>query len=188
MIVNGALVAAVFFIHPDLYLERDRWNAPLDDKPKPGRAACSCAARRARSTGSADIWAPKYRQAAFGAFLLDKQGRAPGARPRLWRRPARLRRLPREAPGDRPIILAGHSQGALHLLRLLRDRSRASRSRSRIVAAYVVGWPISAKADLPATGLPPATADQAGCILSWQSFAEPANPPGHRRLGRHRPA
>ena len=56
--------------------------------------------------------------------------------------------------------------------------SPASRSRGRIVAAYVVGWPISVTADLPRDwALPPATRrDQAGCILSWQSFAEPANP------------
>ena len=46
-----------------------------------------------------------------------------------------------------------------------------------IAAAYVVGWPVSASADLPALGLPACeTADQAGCILSWQSFGEPADP------------
>ncbi len=79
--------------------------------------------------------------------------------------------------GDRPIILAGHSQGALHLTRLLRDRIAGKPLASRIVAAYVVGWPISTTADLPALGLPACeTAQQSGCILSWMSFGEPANP------------
>jgi hypothetical protein len=82
----------------------------------------------------------------------------------------------REA-GDRPIILAGHSQGALHLTRLLRDHVAGQPIARRIVAAYVVGWPISKSADLPRMGLPECTAaDQAGCILGWQSFAEPADP------------
>jgi hypothetical protein len=41
----------------------------------------------------------------------------------------------------------------------------------------VVGWPISVTADLPALGLPGCrTADQPHCILSWQSFADPADP------------
>ena len=40
-----------------------------------------------------------------------------------------------------------------------------------------MGWPLSVKADLPAYGLPPChAANQTGCVLSWQSFGEPANP------------
>ena len=46
----------------------------------------------------------------------------------------------------------------------------------RIAAAYVIGWPVSVTTDLPKLGLPAcASADQSGCILSWQSFAEPAD-------------
>ena len=76
-----------------------------------------------------------------------------------------------------PIMLAGHSQGALHLERLLREKVAGKPIAKRIVAAYVVGWPISTKADLPALGLPAChSADQPGCILSWMSFGEPANP------------
>ena len=79
--------------------------------------------------------------------------------------------------GDRPIILAGHSQGALHLLRLLREKIAGTPLQKRIVAAYVVGWPVSRSVDLPKLGLPECrSADQAGCIQSWESFAEPAEP------------
>ena len=81
----------------------------------------------------------------------------------------------RQVPADRPIIVAGHSQGALHLVRLLEDR--AQQLKGRLVAAYVVGWPLSATADLPAMKLPACSApEQAGCVLSWQSFGQPANP------------
>ena len=46
----------------------------------------------------------------------------------------------------------------------------------RVVAAYVVGWPISTAADLPALGLPACTApDEPRCILSWMSFGDPPN-------------
>ena len=79
--------------------------------------------------------------------------------------------------GERPIILAAHSQGARHLERLLQEKIAGKPIARRIVAAYVVGWPISITADLPALGLPACrTSDQAGCIVSWLSFGEPANP------------
>ena len=38
-------------------------------------------------------------------------------------------------PQDRPIILAGHSQGALHLTRLLREKVAGAPLTGRIVAA-----------------------------------------------------
>jgi hypothetical protein len=54
---------------------------------------------------------------------------------------------------------------------------RGAPEANRIVAAYVVGWPVSETADLPALPLAAcARPDQARCLLSWQSFAEPADP------------
>jgi hypothetical protein len=60
------------------------------------------------------------------------------------------------------------------LSRLLVDRRAAL--KSRLVAAYVVGWPLSVTADLPGMGLEACTRlDQPACVLSWQSFRDPAN-------------
>ena len=81
-----------------------------------------------------------------------------------------------EESRDRPIILAGHSQGGLHLTRLLREKVAGKPVADRVIAAYVVGWPVSVEADVPAMGLLPCDrADQTHCLLSWQSFGEPAN-------------
>src|SRR5690606_16937836 len=78
---------------------------------------------------------------------------------------------------DEPIVLAGHSQGALLAMRLLREKVIGTPLEKRIAAVYPIGWPISVAHDLPALGLPAcATPDQAGCIVSWSSFAEPAEP------------
>ena len=61
-------------------------------------------------------------------------------------------------------------------MRLLRDRVAGKPLADRIAAAYVVGWPVSLAHDLPLMGLPACTApDQSGCVLSWQSFAQPAD-------------
>ncbi|MDO7841238.1 DUF3089 domain-containing protein [Sphingomonas immobilis] len=168
--------AAVFFVHPTSYLVRARWNAPLDDMDANTKAAIFLKGQASAFNDSGEIWAPRYRQAAFGAFLTT-QANAQKALDFAYRDVlAAFEEFLKQA-GDRPIILAGHSQGALHLTRLLHERIAGTPLSKRIVAAYIVGWPVSRSTDLPLMGLPEcAHADQAGCILSWQSFAEPADP------------
>lgn len=168
-------MAATFYIHPTTYLRRDLWNAPLNDSESIDRARLFLRSQATAFNSMSDIWAPRYRQAAYGAFLLkneDSQKALDLAYSDVRRA---FDRFLQDRPVDQPILLAGHSQGGLHLSRLLKDE--ANRLKGRLVAAYVVGWPLSTRADLPAIGLPACTAaSQAGCILSWQSFGEPANP------------
>jgi hypothetical protein len=172
-----AIDARVFYIHPTTYLERDRWNAPLF----PGgqtefRTRLFVQSQASAFNQAAEIWAPRYRQAAYGAFLLNS-GDARKALNLAYSDVAAAFDFLEEVPDGSPIILAAHSQGALHLVRLLRERIAGRPVAKRVVAAYVVGWPISTTADLPALGLPACgTPDQTGCILSWLSFGEPANP------------
>jgi hypothetical protein len=166
--------AHVFYIHPTTYLERDRWNAALNDKKSQERAALFVRSQASAFNQDADVWAPKYRQAAYGAFLLKSED-ANKALDLAYSDVSRaFDKFIGQVANDSPVILAAHSQGALHLLRLLVDRKE--QLKGRLVAAYVVGWPVGIQADLPATGLPACMApDQSGCLLSWQSFAEPAN-------------
>ncbi len=167
--------AAVFYIHPTTYLQRARWNAPLDDPESRNRAALFVRSQASALAGAGEVWAPRYRQAAFGAFLLESRDAAQALNLAYQDVARAFDRFLREA-GNRPIILAGHSQGALHLTRLLREKVAGTPVTERVVAAYVVGWPVSVAADIPGFGLPACErADQAGCVLGWQTFAEPAN-------------
>lgn len=167
---------AVFYVPPTTYLGRDRWNAPLDDKDANDRLRLFAASQASVFNGVAAIWAPRYRQATAGAFLTTKADAA-AAIDFAYRDVARaFDAFLRQIPADRPILLAGHSQGALHLMRLMKERVAGTPLARRIVAAYIVGWPISLSADLPAMGLPGCTTPrEAGCVLGWQSFAEPAD-------------
>jgi hypothetical protein len=168
--------AALFFVHPTSFLDRNAWNMPLDNEEANTRARLFIRGQASAFNEVAQVWAPRYRQATFGAFLTTEED-AQKAFDLAYSDVAAAFDAFLEANPKGPIFLAGHSQGALHLTRLLREKVAGTPLARRIVAAYVVGWPISLETDLAALGLPPCTApDQPGCILSWQSFAEPADP------------
>ncbi|MBO9671469.1 MAG: DUF3089 domain-containing protein [Sphingobium sp.] len=168
--------AAIFFIHPTSAFDTMRWNVPAGEPISSAQAERFLRMQASTFARSGAVWAPRYRQAVFGAFMTDN---------------AEARQAIDLAYGDvklafeaflkanptGPLILAAHSQGSLHLLRLLAERVGGADWRSRLVAVYAPGWPISIQHDLPALGLPACTAvDQTGCILSWQSFGQPADP------------
>jgi hypothetical protein len=167
---------AVFYALPTAIFDRSRWNAPIADADIDKRNAMFLRMQASVFNGIGGIWAPRYRQATSGAFMT--------ARPEAGRAIdlayadmlAAFDAFVAAQPPGRPMILAGHSQGSMHLLRILKERVAGQPIAARIIAVYIGGWPISMTADLPALGLPAcATPDQTGCILSWQSFARPAD-------------
>ena len=84
----------------------------------------------------------------------------------------------RQAPADRPIILAAHSQGSLHLMRLLQERIEGApeaQTGGRGLSDRLAGLgqrPTCPLCRFPACERP----DEARCLVSWQSFSEPADP------------
>ncbi len=168
--------AAVFFIHPTSFLKKDRWNAPLDDKESQARARIFLRGQASAFNAIGEVWAPRYRQATMGAFLTEKPEGQQALDAAYQDVLAAFDYFVAEIPKDQAIILAGHSQGSLHLTNLLKDRVAGTPLANRIVAAYVAGWPVSAETDIPEMGLDMCEKpEQTRCILSWQSFAEPAD-------------
>ncbi len=177
--------AAVFFIHPTTYYEKLHWNGPAND-PVASRLDTVIARTMASAFNQAAVWVPRYRQATVGAFFTD---RADGKAALDF-----AYRDVREAfdaflaatPTDRPIVLAGHSQGSFHLKRLLAERVAGTPLARRVIAAYVIGWPVELGSELPKLGLPACAApDQAGCIVSYMSFSDAGDPAVMRSAYRH---
>lgn len=171
---------AVFFVHPTSYINRTNWNAPLANGGDPEAERIAKVYLRGMASafnGASEIWAPRYRQATMGAFLTDAaEGKQAIDAAYSDVREAFGFFLSTVAPGT-PIVLAGHSQGALHIKRLLAEEIKGTPTASRLVAAYVIGWPVSVEHDMPMIGFPACDAQgQTGCIISWSSFAEPADP------------
>jgi len=166
--------AVVFYVSGSAYFGNDRWTMPLSDAVSDARARDFLKSEASVFNGVAEIWSPRYRQASFGATLADSADTraaldfAYADVVRAWEV------FVAQVPRDAPIIVAGHEQGTAHLLRLLRERVAGTALAPRIAAAYLIGWPVSVTADLPATGLPPCQAPaQAGCAIGFVSFADP---------------
>ncbi len=167
--------AAIFFVHPTSYISRDYWNAPLNDPESQDRARMFLRGLASPLASAGEMWAPRYRQAAIGAFLTSKPEGQQALDAAYQDVLLAFDEFTAKVQKDRPIILAGHSQGALHLTHLLKDRVAGKPIAKRIVAVYAVGWPISVTADMPQMGFPAcAGPDDTGCIMAWQSFAVPA--------------
>lgn len=182
-----SLGAAVFFVHPTSYFEKASWNAAIDDKESRKQAERWVREMASPFNTSADVWAPRYRQATFGAFVTDSADAERAINAAFGDVATAFEMFLKTIDPDRPIILAGHSQGALHLRRLIAERVKGTPLAGRIAAAYLVGWPVSLEHDLPQLGLPAcAAADEAGCLVSWQSFAEPADTEMVRDAGKRR--
>lgn len=171
--------AAVFFIHPTSYITTfgdAHWNARIGDKEADATARRFVAGQASAFNAAGNIWAPRYRQANYGAFLTTGP-EGDKALAAAYRDVTQAFAAFLKANPTGPLILAGHSQGSRHLLQLVREQVAGKPVADRIAAVYAVGWPVSVEADLPALGLPAcARRDQAHCIVSWQSYAEPADP------------
>lgn len=171
---------AVFFVHPTSYLSRNSWNAPIgenSDAEADRVARIYVRGMASPFNAASQIWAPRYRQATMGAFLTDKPEAQAAIDAAYADVVEAFRFFLSSLDQDTPIVLAGHSQGSLHLLKLLKEEVMPGPAAQRLVAAYAIGWPVSVEHDLPAMGIPAcATPAQTECLISWSSFAEPADP------------
>lgn len=174
--VDGAppLDVDVFFIHPTTYLSSDNWNGPIDDEESAGRVDNSILKGQASAFNAAGhVYAPRYRQATFGAFLEPSESAVKAFFTAYGDVKNAFEAFLAKRDGSRPFILAGHSQGSVHGLGLLRDYIANSPLKNQMVAAYLIGWPLSIEMDVEALGFDAcSTAVETGCVISWQSFSK----------------
>lgn len=156
--------ADVFFIHPTMYLKNDVWNAPHDVAG--AYNAPVLLAQLSAFNGCCRLYAPHYRQASL-AGLRDGDAVA-----LAYADVARAFRYYIEHYNHgRPFIIASHSQGTGHAVRLLQEAIIGTPLQGRLVAAYTIG--AYTPASFASLGLPTCTsARQTGCVLSWNTSQE----------------
>ncbi len=165
----------VFFVHPTTHYSRNGWNAALDDT-KINRRTESGALRHQASAfnGCCRVYAPRYRQAALAAFFDADGNGVPALEVAYADVKAAFDYYLAHYNQGRPFILAGHSQGARHGIRLLAEEIDGKPVAGRMVAAYLVGYPLK----LTGTDRPfehtdlCRTATDTGCAVNWNTGLE----------------
>jgi hypothetical protein len=162
----------VFFLHPTILIDKHEkgWNASISDEQLNKQVDESTILFQASAfNGAGRVYAPRYRQGHYRCFFTNDKSSSQQALEIAYEdvKSAFEYYLQHYNQG-RPIILAAHSQGALHAKRLLHDFFENKNLRNRLVVAYLVGWPIREGefTDIPVCQNP----DQTGCFCTWRSF------------------
>lgn len=163
----------VFFIHPTSFNNKNdhqQWNASLavkkinkhtDRKPIKYQASIF--------NQAGQVYAPRYRQTHLKAYFTQDTSRARRAFDLAYRdvRDAFLYYLEHYNSG-RPIIIASHSQGTTHGMRLMKEFFDGTPLQKKLVVAYLAGIPVPRDYfdHIPACDSPEAI----GCVNSWRTF------------------
>jgi hypothetical protein len=170
MQAERAPAADAFYIHPTTYLSMLAWNATTDDR-RLNRLTANGPVRLQASAfnGCCRVFAPRYRQAALRSFMSD----SPRAAQAIDFAYADVRRAflyyLEHLDEGRPLVIASHSQGTVHATRLLKEFfDRDPALRDRLVAAYLIGWPLTCDEFERIRVCD--RAEDTGCFVTWSAY------------------
>lgn len=160
----------VFFIHPTTYTSAKNWNQPLSDSANIAKTIRKSIIPQALIFDSiANVYAPRYRHATFYSFFDSDSNGVKALDLALHDiREAFIHYFQKENK-NKPLMIAGHSQGSLIGIKLLQDKEIQELIGDRLVIAYLIGWPVleSDLEKMPYTFCQDST--QLSCIASWNA-------------------
>jgi hypothetical protein len=161
----------VFFIHPTSYIQKtfDQWNASLQDSILNKKTDESSILYQASVfNASCRVFAPRYRQANLKAFYIDSLTAKPYFDTAYSDIQMAFEYYLEHFNGGRPIIIASHSQGTLHAVRLLKAFFDGQNLNNKLVCAYLIGLPVPINYF---TSIKPCKDEfSTGCFVSWRTF------------------
>ncbi|MFN0202416.1 MAG: DUF3089 domain-containing protein [Bacteroidia bacterium] len=168
--------ADVFYIHPTTLFSHTDWNGNISDSLLNFQTDTRPVMNQATVfNGSCKVYAPRYRQMTLdGFYTKDTASKWKAAAIAYQDVKAAFEYYLKHYNNGRPFILAAHSQGTVHGLKLLREMVDGKELQNQLVAAYLIGFafrPDTLKyvkvCDAP---------NQTGCVMHWASFREGTYP------------
>lgn len=160
----------VFFIHPTSYLTGIAWNADLKNILINERTDQGSIKNQASVfNGSCRVFAPRYRQAVLRSFYPINKRRGEEALEFAYNDiKAAFEYYLEHYNEGRPIIIASHSQGTRHAVRLVKEYFDGKPLQDKLVAAYLIGFPVECNSF---DSLNVCEAEgETGCFVSWNTF------------------
>lgn len=134
----------VFVVVPSVYRGGEHYVLPSDDLRRKNKLERIVRPNYVVPYGDAGrLFAPFYRQASLYSYMTTRED-ARLAQDFAYQDVKRAFRVfLTQSPPERPIVLAGHNQGASHLIRLLHDFFAQDEAlRARLAVAYVIDYPL----------------------------------------------
>jgi len=174
---QGKAPVDVFFVHPTGYLIGNSWVSPMDPNSKTGENTRWMMANQASAfNGCCNVYAPRYREANIFVYVQRDPTIPEEVLAFAYRDVERaFDHFLDEFNQGRPFVIASHSQGTQHAMRLLKERVDPSPLRHKLVAAYVIGGRVAGSAfdDMENIALCE-NAEQTRCAVHWDTYSEAA--------------
>ena len=174
----------VFFMYPTVFTKKPKnqyeWNADVNDAKMNESVDNSTILNQASAfNGSGKIYAPRYRQAHYHAFVTkdvnDKKKSLDLAYTDIK---ASFQYYLKNYNNGRPIVIASHSQGTVHAVRLMKEFFDGKLLQKQLVAAYIIGIATQPNSFKDIT--PCKSGDETGCFVSWNTYGRDYYPPSHK--------
>ena len=136
----------VFFIHPTGYFEK-QWNGSIDEASAAyERTGSHLATQASAFSETCNVYAPYYRQATYYSFFDTESNNGCNALDLAYSDLSNAFEVFMERHNsDKPFLIAGHSQGALHGQRLINEYVSQSDAKKNFIAAYLIGYILPTK-------------------------------------------
>ncbi|HWR39118.1 MAG TPA: DUF3089 domain-containing protein [Patescibacteria group bacterium] len=143
---GAAQPADIFFVGPTVFFgnETER-NMPINDQHIRKNFLGAVNMEKGIYDVSGNFYAPYYRQAALVAYQLEPVTAEPYFDLAYQDVKDAFVWYLHESNANRPIVLAGFSQGADMVLRLMKDLYADPLLQEKLVAAYAIGWRVTAE-------------------------------------------
>ncbi|WP_291326383.1 DUF3089 domain-containing protein [Desulfovibrio sp. UCD-KL4C] len=157
----------VFWVYPTVYTGKSP-IAAIDDVQMRKAAKLTLSTQAAVFKDSANIFAPLYRQVNMSILGLDDLHKNQFLNYGKSDIRAAFNYYLRELNNGRPFILASHSQGSVQVISLMKEVMENQSLRDKMVAAYAIGWGVTAK-DLKNFAFLKICekSNQTGCIVTY---------------------
>ena len=164
--------ASVFYVHPTTYWGAD-WNPKKKSIPQERVKNLLIINQAAAFSACCEVFAPHYRQANLYSFW-DIQGDGGKALRVAYQDVKDAFEEFININGNKPFILAGHSQGTALLRRLIIEFETKKHFTDNLIAAYLVGFNIKEEQFKNVQSCK--SANDTGCYLSWNTTMENTKP------------
>lgn len=162
----------VFFLHPTTFTQKDKkpLNADIRDASLNARTDYSTILYQASVFNEYRVFSPRYRQAHLRSYYSTNDSVKKAFDTAYEDLKNAFQYYLSHFNNNRPFIIASHSQGTTHALRLLKEFVENKPLSKKMIAAYLIGMYIP---DTTFTVLQLCSDSmQTGCICGWRSFQQ----------------